>query len=78
MSLAINISEVTEVLLADGWHDVADTSFDVDDYDFSEDKVILPIRERGPVPYAGFQFKTNSGELIAGPLTSVLAVKHRR
>jgi hypothetical protein len=36
MSLYINPGKVTAVLLADGWHDVADDSFDLDAYEYVE------------------------------------------
>lgn len=35
MGLNINIDAIEGVLLADGWHMVADESFDIDDYEFS-------------------------------------------
>ena len=35
MSLAINIDEVDRVLLADGWHEVANQSFEIDAYEFT-------------------------------------------
>ena len=34
MSLAINTDLVKAVLLADGWHEVADNSFDLDSYEY--------------------------------------------
>jgi hypothetical protein len=34
MSLAIDIDQVTGVLLADGWHDVVDVSFEIDSYEY--------------------------------------------
>jgi hypothetical protein len=36
MSLAIAIDRVADVLLADGWHKVADRSFDLDAYEYRE------------------------------------------
>ena len=34
MSLAIDVDRVIQVLLADGWHEVLDDSFDLDAYEF--------------------------------------------
>ena len=35
MSLMINVQRVKEVLLPDGWHEVANSSFDMDAYEYS-------------------------------------------
>jgi hypothetical protein len=34
MSLAIDVENITNVLLADGWHEVHDASFGTDSYEF--------------------------------------------
>lgn len=34
MSLAIDVDDVTAVLLADGWHEVANRSFELDAYEY--------------------------------------------
>jgi hypothetical protein len=34
MSLAIDVDNITHVLLADGWHEVHDASFGTDSYEF--------------------------------------------
>jgi hypothetical protein len=34
MSLAIEVDDITHVLLADGWHTVHDASFGIDSYQF--------------------------------------------
>jgi hypothetical protein len=34
MSLAIEVADITHVLLADGWHTVHDASFGIDSYEF--------------------------------------------
>ena len=34
MSLAIDVDDITHVLLADGWHEVHDASFGTDSYEF--------------------------------------------
>jgi hypothetical protein len=34
MSLAIEVDDITHVLLADGWHTIHDASFGIDSYEF--------------------------------------------
>ena len=34
MSLAIEVDDITQVFLADGWHTVQDASFGIDSYEF--------------------------------------------
>jgi hypothetical protein len=82
MSLAIDVDTVTAVLLADGWHDVIDDSFDVDAYEFEEkiaegeDPRLLHGGEHSGISDSGFVCRTSQG-MICGPLTSLLAVKVR-
>lgn len=81
MSLAIDVAEVSAVLLADGWHAVAETSFAVDSYEFVawdgpgiDDPVLLHAGGSAGVCAAGFRFRTPDGDEISGPMTSILAV----
>jgi hypothetical protein len=84
MSLAIEVDNVTHVLLADGWHTVSDESFALDSYEFLWRK---GMGEYGPpllgggdedlIPARGFSFSEGNTTLY-GPLTSVLAVKSQR
>jgi len=67
--------------LADGWHQVVETSFDLDSYEFIADGDDL-VHGGGSsgICAAGFTFKTDvmtsTGFLrISGPLTSILAVE---
>jgi hypothetical protein len=60
--LNVDVETVEAVLLADGWHDVIDASFDF--YEFNES--------------AGFIFtdaETGRRRTLVGPLTSVLALR---
>lgn len=85
MSLAIDVSTVTAVLLPDGWHNVADHSFDIDSYEFVEPHpdshrdpyALLSGGQEPHIPASGFRFIEDDGEAtpIEGPLTSVLAVR---
>jgi hypothetical protein len=78
MSLAIDIDDVTEVLLADGWHTVANTSFDIDSYEFvSQDGrgVLLGGGREPLIPSRGFRFADADGGCLTGPLSSILALK---
>jgi hypothetical protein len=79
MGLAIDIDKVYDVLLADGWHRVADNSFEISkgpDIRFGGDNSV------------GFMFTEhvsaasaihNGGEktTIKGPVSSILAVRER-
>jgi hypothetical protein len=40
MSLAIEVDDVVAVLLRDGWHAVADDSFEIDSYEFLHGDVV--------------------------------------
>lgn len=77
MSLAIDVDDVTAVLLADGWHEIARledseiASFDVDAYEFVMGHRLL-VADVG----AGFEFiDAGTGARMCGPLSSVLAVR---
>lgn len=84
MSLLIDVDNVTAVLLVDGWHDVADHSFTLDSYEFvwanqherdKGDFTTLHGGGQSDICATGFMFSDGGGSQIAGPLTSVLAVK---
>jgi len=70
MSKPIADSDVTAVLLADGWHTVAPRTFEVQPRGW--------LHELGATPAAtAFCFTTSSGCRVAGPVTSVLATESR-
>jgi len=84
MSLAIRVDEVRAVLLSDGWHVVADDSFDLDRYEFTDgEELAIFVGDQSPlVPSTGFTFVEEHpvsrellGTRICGPLTALLAVK---
>ena len=77
MSLDIDIQDVAEVLLADGWHVVHGKSFGLDGFDFT----LAGRRVHGGgdsgVCATGFSFVPDQeGSRIAGPLTSILALRY--
>jgi hypothetical protein len=84
MSLAIDVDRVNSVLLADGWHEVAETSFDLDSYEYlsyeggpHEDPMVLHGGGHSGVCATGFAFKESAtGRFIAGPLTAIHAVMY--
>ena len=79
MSLAIDTDLVAAVLLIDGWHEVAGNSFDLDSYEFMwEGRCVFGGGQDKLVPATGFGFNTESGTRIAGPITSVLAVRYNK
>jgi hypothetical protein len=76
MSLAIDISAVAAVLLADGWHNV--TNFRLDYYEYVmpyDGDTLLNGGECEGVSSTGFAFITDGGRRIKGPLTSLLAIE---
>ena len=77
MSLAIDTNDVAAVLLADGWHNVTDQSFDLDSYEYLTPygDVLLGGGACEGVPSTGFAFITDGGRRIKGPLTSLLAIE---
>jgi hypothetical protein len=77
MSLAIEVDNVKSVLLADGWHEVAPNSFQIDAYEFRDgDEVLLKGGAANGVISTGATWKGTGGESIACPLTSILAIKY--
>ncbi len=76
MSLAIDVNRVDQVLLADGWHRVANRSFDLDAYEFMhEDRAVLTGGQVSLVPSTGATWAEADGSVVACPLTAILAVK---
>ena len=88
MSLAIDVDNVSAVLLADGWHTVADDSFLLDSYEFIWSGALAHGGGNSGVCATGFSFiedfDHNAGEAyhgdparVSGPLTAILAVVER-
>jgi hypothetical protein len=75
MSLAIDTDNITRVLLADGWHDVANQSFDIDSYEYMWCERLVHGGGNSGICASGFTFTTTDGLFVCGPLTSVLAVE---
>jgi hypothetical protein len=88
MSLMIDVDLVEAVLLADGWHPVADDSFTLSAYEFvwwsdsqskqKDEPTKLHASGNGDVTSTGFSFHDRANLLISGPLTAIQAVRHRR
>jgi hypothetical protein len=71
MSLAIREQEVVAVLLVDGWHEVDPGSFYIDAYEYIHDDGSVAAGGIG----VGFHAEDAERGEMAGPLSSVLAVK---
>ena len=69
MGLAIDVEQVSNVLLADGWHGVVDQSFRLDAYEY------LGQNAPGPSFTMGATWKEKDGAVIFCPMTAILAVK---
>lgn len=74
MSIAIDTDRVSGVLLADGWHQVEGTSFDLDSYEFVWGERLIHGGGNSGVCATGFTFYED-GLRISGPLTALLAVR---
>ncbi len=81
MSLYIDVDVVEQVLLIDGWHVVTEKSFAMDSYEFHWGKIVTLGGGQSGICATGFEFWEKDADgtdhLIAGPMTSVLAVRHR-
>lgn len=70
MSLAIEVDEITHVLLADGWHTVHDATFGVDSYEFmgregTGDSSILGGGQEKHIAAAGHRGSTSREHIAA-------------
>jgi len=89
MSLDIDPQRVMRVLLADGWHEVSPGTFDLDSYEYCKPRPegvkeeysdILHGGGASGICATGFVFEDGDGNQIegskvAGPLSSILAVR---
>jgi hypothetical protein len=78
MSLTIEVSDVVGVLLQDGWHPVADGSFEIGEYEFVDRNVVwVGGRSVEGVSAAGATWKEPTGEWLACPFTQIVAVRYK-
>ncbi len=84
MSLSLDVDKVTAVLLVDGWHEVAEDSFGLDSYEYlwwppgladGKEPHVLHGGGRAGICSTGFQFKSDAGDAISGPLSAIQAVR---
>ena len=82
MSLAIEVDYVRAVLLADGWHEVEEQSFYLDRFEFvwgvdAEGKAnVMHAAGSDGISVMGFSLVDEDGTRIAGPLSSIIAVRY--
>ena len=85
MSLAIDTTNIQSVLLSDGkWYDIeTDCEFQVDAYEFFEGDFykehssdVTPPLWVDPPCNTGFQFLHKKSGIIAGPMTTIVAVSY--
>jgi hypothetical protein len=75
MSLDIETDTVIAVLLADGWHHVEQTSFEVGPYQYGREAA---TGHDGSWGFEACEWLTNTDLItLSGPLTSILAVRTR-
>jgi hypothetical protein len=72
MSQAIDVTKVRSVLLADGWHRIAEHSFTVGPYEYLQAGA-TKSGGNGSAPPAGYRFKDDAGYVLTGPLSAILA-----
>jgi hypothetical protein len=78
MSLEIDVAKVRSVLLPNaGWLDIKLGSFKLDAYEFHAERTVVHSRGEGGFCSTGFQFQDQSGNVVTGPLTSILAIRLR-
>ena len=75
MSLALDVSRVEQVLLMDGWHRVANASFELDAYEFIHDGRTVLAGQPAIIPSVGGRWTEPDGSEVACPVTAILAVK---
>lgn len=92
MSYEIDVATVTAVLLADGWHRVKGGSFGIEPYSYvatvvaegrkegrahkKKTEATASVVEKGLPPVLGARWTKPSGEVIACPVSSLLALRH--
>jgi hypothetical protein len=73
---AIELENISAVLLADGWHDVRDSSFEIGDYNFIHDKEVRFAGGSLPgISSKGARWTETADKHIYCPLNSILAVR---
>ncbi len=74
MSAAVDVAKVRAILLADGWHKVANNSFDIGTYGYARGTETIHHGGSGADP-VGFSFKDDAGYFLYGPMTAILATR---
>lgn len=74
MSIAIDVTKLRAILLADGWHRIADKSFVIGTYAFLQGGVTTTGKNGGSAP-AGFSFTDDAGYVLSGPMSALLATQ---
>ncbi len=75
MTLGIQLNEIKHVLLADRWHEVEAESFALDTYEFMDGDQPVARGDGQLITLVGFMFREPGGQIVAGPLSSILAVQ---
>lgn len=75
MSLGLQLGEIKQVLLADRWHEVEGSSFQLDAYEYLDGSAAVARGDGQLITVAGFMFREPGGQIVAGPLSSILAVQ---
>jgi len=75
MTLGIQLGEIKHVLLGDRWHECEAESFTLDTYEFMDGDQAVARGDGQLITVVGFMFREPGGQIVAGPLSSILAVQ---
>ena len=78
MSLKIQVENIVDILLADGWHNVMPETLDLDAYEFFDGNIAVHKGGQGGICSTGATWQEEDGELwLTAPLTSILAIREK-
>lgn len=84
MSLMIDVSKVSAVLIAGDWHSVYGNSFSVAAYEFVQNssssghfEVLYTAGTDAVMSSYGYSFRTGPAETISGPLAAIQALRQQ-
>lgn len=76
MSLALQLDKVSWVLLANEWYEVYQQSFSLDSYEYLWEEQIIHGGGQSGLCAIGFMFEDTSRNHLAGPLSSIQAIRY--
>jgi hypothetical protein len=74
MSISVETSTISSVLIGGEWHQVIDQSFSTGTFEYVSSSE-QSYDASGATPADGFSFTAGNGERVAGPISAVQAVR---